>query len=89
MSEIKDKRNETFREYLTRRLLPYKPKAAKHLIPWDENRGGGTYRNKNEHKRQQRAARKIDRLAHIAYERRNGNESHVPKLKRVPAHIFE
>lgn len=89
MSEKNDKRAETFREYLVRRLLPYKAKVPKNIVPWDENRGGGTFRDKNEKKRQIRAAEKVDRIAHIAYWRRLGNERHVPKLKRVPAWIFE
>ena len=90
MTEAIDKRPETFREYLMRRLLSYKPKAAKGIEAWDSmNRGGGAYRRKNEAKRQARAAARLDRLAAIRYYRRVLGNDHVPKLKRYPAVIFE
>jgi len=72
-----------FREYLTRWLRGERVKwesKGENIAPWD---------GKNRQKRAEREGRRIDRLAHIAYERRNGNEKHVPKLKRVPRSVFE
>jgi len=86
----KEKRPETFREYLARKLLPFKTVAADGLEPWDRmNRGANTFRGKNQKKRERRAAAKLDRLAAIRYYRRVLGFDHVPKLKRYPAVIFE
>lgn len=84
---------ETFQQYLLRRRTPG-VKAPK--LSWDSrNRGeglrslGGHGHSLNDRKRRLRAAYKIDRLAHIRWFREHGVPFHVPKMKRVPAFVFE
>lgn len=94
-TEIPADEPETFRQYLARKLLPYK--AARPKLAWDkENRGQGIFPGKNAEKRQRRAAHAMDRLAQIRAFRRGAvpdglgaSDHHVPKLKHVPADVFE
>lgn len=73
-----------FREYLARKLLGQRVKwegNGENVAPWD---------GKNRQKREERRARKVDRLAHIRWNHgMHGNGGRTPKLKRVPPHVFE
>lgn len=89
MSEKKEVKIENFRQYLARKLLPYKAREPKES--WNRrNRGEGMFPGKNQEKRARRAAHALDRLAHIRWTNgMHGNGGRTPKLKRVPAYVFE
>ena len=67
------------------------PKMAKKEDSWHRvnfGRGVPTSEGKNFKKRIAREAHRIDRLAQIRAFRLD-SDAHVPKLKRIPAEVFE
>lgn len=87
---------ETFRQHLARLRTYCKIlRAEPHVVTWESrNHGEGLNQGfgKNLRKRTDRHARKLNRLAHIRFMRSpygGSSLAHCPKLKRVPASVFE